>query len=195
MDKWVCRALATLTAVVVATSASAAPPRLRSEVEAASFPSRVLAAHNVARLEAGVAPLEWDSELGVAAARYAFQLAINNTFGHSESRARGGAGENSWMGTRGAFPVELMIESWLRESGQFRPGVFPIVSRTGNWRDVGHYSQIIWPTTQKVGCALATNALSDYLVCRYRPAGNVNGVAVRAPFRRLARSQKTNSRE
>ena len=35
--------------------------------------------------------------------------------------------------------------------------------------------QMIWPTTTHVGCALASNARSDYLVCRYSPAGNIDG--------------------
>jgi hypothetical protein len=132
--------------------------------------------------------LEWDSELGVAAARYAFQLAISDLFSHSDSRARGGAGENLWMGTRGAFSVESMVKSWVSESRQFRAGIFPTVSWTGDWRDVGHYTQIVWPTTQRVGCALATNTRNDFLVCRYWPAGNIIGGVVRAPPRRLARS-------
>ncbi|WP_197707084.1 CAP domain-containing protein [Calothrix sp. NIES-3974] len=27
---------------------------------------------------------------------------------------------------------------------------------TGNWVDVGHYTQIIWRNTTEVGCAIAT---------------------------------------
>jgi hypothetical protein len=57
----------------------------------------------------------------------------------------------------------------------FVPGLFPRVSRTGNWSAVGHYSQMIWPTTTRVGCALASSQLADYLVCRYAPAGNIDG--------------------
>lgn len=141
-------------------------------------PARVLAAHNAVRSAAGQRSLEWDADLGRQAARYAFQLAISNQFAHSNAIARNSAGENLWMGTRGAFSVNSMIGDWVSEGGRFKAGVFPVVSRTGNWRDVGHYTQIIWPTTRKVGCALATNASADYLVCHYWPAGNVLGVSV-----------------
>lgn len=147
--------------------------------DGAWFPARVLAAHNAARVSAGVQPLTWDHQLGSEAAKYALQLAISDRFAHSPSRARRNAGENLWMGTRGAFSVNAMIGGWLFEKRHFTPGLFPTVSRTGSWRDVGHYTQIVWPTTQRVGCALATNARYDYLVCRYWPAGNVQGVTVR----------------
>ena len=57
----------------------------------------------------------------------------------------------------------------------FFPGIFPATSRTGNWIDVGHYTQMIWPTSQRIGCALASTRSTDYLVCRYSPAGNIDG--------------------
>lgn len=68
-----------------------------------------------------------------------------------------------------------MVGAWASEKRMFAPGVFPAVSRTGNWIDVAHYTQMIWPTTQRIGCALASTGRTDYLVCRYSPAGNVDG--------------------
>ena len=79
------------------------------------------------------------------------------------------------MGTRGAFSFEAMVGGWSSERKDFVPGVFPAVSRAGSWEKVGHYTQMVWPTTTRVGCAIASNATSDYLVCRYSPAGNVIG--------------------
>lgn len=142
---------------------------------AAEFPARVLAAQNALRAQAGVAPLVWDNALGSAAADYARQLALTSTFKHSDRRARAGTGENLWMGTHGAFGVETMIGGWASEKRFFSPGTFPNVSRTGNWEDVGHYTQMIWPTTTRVGCALASTPRIDYLVCRYAGAGNIDG--------------------
>jgi hypothetical protein len=156
--------------VLVSVPASAA-----SNLFAAQFPGRVLAAHNGVRAQAGVAPLVWDPALGNSAAAYARQLAITNNFQHSDRRARRGVGENLWMGTRGAFAIERMVGDWASERSMFRAGVFPAVARTGNWADVAHYTQIVWPTTTRVGCALASNARADYLVCHYSPAGNIDG--------------------
>lgn len=142
---------------------------------AAQFPARVLAAHNAVRVQAGVAPLVWDNALGSAAAAYAQQMAMTGRFQHSDRMRRKGTGENLWMGSRGAFNFETMVGGWASERRWFRPGLFPNVSRTGNWADVGHYTQMIWPTTMRVGCALASTPRIDYLVCRYAGAGNIDG--------------------
>jgi hypothetical protein len=142
---------------------------------AGQMPARILAAHNQVRAEAGVAPLAWDSALGDAAANYAVYLAVTNSFQHSEQSHRPDTGENLWMGTRGAFSFEAMVGGWSSEQKDFVPGVFPAVSRAGSWEKVGHYTQMVWPSTTRVGCAIASNATRDYLVCRYSPAGNVMG--------------------
>jgi Cysteine-rich secretory protein family len=155
--------------------AVAAPVTAASNIAPSEMPARILAAHNAVRAHAGVAPLSWDASLGNAAASYAVFLAVTNSFQHSERNQRAGTGENLWMGTRGAYSYESMIGGWTSEQRDFRPGVFPSVSRSGNWEDVGHYTQIVWPTTTRVGCAIASNARNDFLVCRYSPAGNVIG--------------------
>jgi hypothetical protein len=79
------------------------------------------------------------------------------------------------MGTRGAFLPEQMIAGWSTERRLFRPGVFPYVSRSGSWHEVGHYTQMLWPTTTRVGCGLASARGNDVLVCRYSPPGNIDG--------------------
>jgi hypothetical protein len=163
-------------AIGIASVAGSAPASAAASASFASqFPARILAAHNAVRASAGLAPLSWDPALGQAAAAYAQQMAFTGVFAHSDRSVRSGTGENLWMGTRGAFSVETMVSNWASENRMFRRGVFPAVSRTGNWEDVGHYTQIVWPSTTRVGCALASTARTDYLVCRYSPAGNVMG--------------------
>lgn len=159
-----------LIAAAAASSSAAAQSSF-----AAGFPARILAAHNAERARAGLAPLVWDNALGMAAASYATQMAMTGRFAHSDRAARPGTGENLWMGTHGAFSVEAMVGGWASERRFFTPGIFPNVSRTGDWEDVGHYTQMIWPQTTKVGCALASTPRVDYLVCRYAYKGNVDG--------------------
>ena len=142
---------------------------------ASLFPARVLAAHNAQRSALGLPLLVWDNDLGTAAATYATQMASTGVFAHSDRRARHGIGENLLYGTHGAFSVESMIGAWASERRMFAPGIFPNVSRSGNWMDVAHYTQMVWPTTQRIGCALASTQRFDYLVCRYSPSGNIDG--------------------
>ena len=162
--------LALFVAALIPSTTAAAQPLMANQ-----FPARILAAHNAVRASVGLPPLIWDNELGSGAATYAAQMAMTNVFQHSNRAARPGVGENLWMGTRGAYSVETMVGGWTSERRFFVSGIFPNVSKSGNWADVGHYTQMIWPTTQRVGCAIASNARTDYLVCRYAGKGNIDG--------------------
>jgi hypothetical protein len=144
------------------------PARLRQAMEET---------HLAARIERSVAPLSWDKGLAEDAARWAKMLADRNHFGHDpQSDREKPQGENLWMGTRGAFPETFMVGRWIEERSLFRGGRFPDVTRAGTpWAKVGHYTQIIWPSTRSFGCALASNRDFDFLVCRYWPAGNIFG--------------------
>ncbi|WP_255325748.1 MULTISPECIES: CAP domain-containing protein [Sphingobium] len=137
----------------------------------------VLGMQNEERESLGLAPLAWDSALAADAARYARQMAQTNIFRHSARTSRAiPSGENLWMGSRGLYDYAVMVGSFLDEKRYFRRGgTLPDLSTTGRWEDVGHYTQIIWRGTRKVGCALAEGQSYDYLVCRYFPAGNVFG--------------------
>jgi len=142
--------------------------------------STMMAGHNEARRQYGVPPLVWDDALVRDAQVYANQLAQTYKFEHDPQRGRNPKqGENLWMGTRTAYRYEEMIGQLVDERRYYRPGRFPEISTTGDWSMVGHYTQIIWPTSQRVGCATAVNKTRDYLVCRYSPAGNVVGTMLR----------------
>src|SRR3954464_8739167 len=90
---------------------------------AASFPGRILIAHNAERARMGVAPLVWDNQLGTSAGTYAAQMAYTGRFQHSDRVARRGIGENVWYGTHGAFSVEAMVSAWASEKRMFAPGI------------------------------------------------------------------------
>ena len=140
----------------------------------------VLSVHNRARVAYGVRPLVYDNRLAADAMVYAQTLARTGRFAHDpQIGRRTRQGENLWMGTRGAYRYERMIQLMVDERADFVPGIFPNVSRTGRWWEVGHYTQIIWPTTTRVGCAVTANRTDDYLVCRYLPGGNVVGTRLR----------------
>ena len=139
----------------------------------------ILTVHNRARAEYGVRPLAYDERLAADAMVYARTLARTGRFAHDpQTGRRPRQGENLWMGTRGAYRYEKMIQLMVDERARFVPGIFPNVSR-GQWWEVGHYTQIIWPTTTRVGCAVTANRTDEFLVCRYTPAGNIVGTRLR----------------
>ena len=140
------------------------------------FNQRVLAAHNAARAAAGVAPLAWNDQLAADARVWAKELAATGRFEHSpDEPGKPLEGENLWAGTPRAYSPEAMVGLWVAEKKDYRPGVFPNNSRSGDVENVGHYTQMIWRETRQVGCATAVGKDEEFLVCRYSSAGNVYG--------------------
>ena len=177
--------LGLMALALLAGCSAAAPPGRVTEERAFSgqaprgtVPLRqaMIAGHNEARAAAGVAPLIWNATLAADAQVYATELARTGRFEHShEPRGAVAEGENLWTGTRGAYRYEEMVGHWVAEGRYYRPRVTPDFSTTGRWEDVAHYTQIIWRDTTEFGCAAASNATDDYVVCRYTPPGNVVG--------------------
>jgi uncharacterized protein YkwD len=139
------------------------------------FQGRILAAHNTERARIGEAPLRWDAALTIDAQRWADYLARTGKFEHAPDGPGAPEGENLWAGTKGYYPLESMVDAWIREKRYFKPGVFPDNSITGNVEDVGHFTQVAWRNTREVGCAMARGSREDILVCRYAQAGNYVG--------------------
>lgn len=147
----------------------------------------VLRLHNQARRAFGVAPLAWSDELAAGALQHARYMAATGIYGHDRTPGRRKkAGENLWRGQRGVFAYDVMVQVMVDEARLFRPGFFPNNSANGDWNAVAHYTQIVWPTTTEVGCALASSATTDYFVCRYAPTGNKDGFFLAANRSHLA---------
>ncbi|MEQ8411961.1 MAG: CAP domain-containing protein [Erythrobacter sp.] len=154
----------------------------RGEAPAPSSEATWLAAHNQARAAFGTPPLAWNDTLAREARRWAERLAAEGVLRHSTYEQRNGTGENLWMGSAGHYSPAQMISAFTGEKRHFRAGTFPHVSRTGNWADVGHFTQVVWGDTREVGCAAVRGRQFDVLVCRYWPSGNVMGKRI-APGR------------
>ncbi len=136
--------------------------------------TRLLVAHNTERVRVGAPPLVWSEALEVEARDWATQLMDTDSFAH-DPRPHG-HGENLWMGWGNrVFTPEDMVGDWIVERSDYRAGVFPDVSRTGNWVAVGHYTQLIWRDTTHVGCAIVRRGDRAILACRYAPPGNIDG--------------------
>ena len=165
-----------LFAFLATALAGAAPCLAASAIEPQqTMADRILAMHNQERAAVGAPPMVWDETLAQSAASYGPTLASLGRLRHSPRDTRPGQRENLAMGSSGYYDYQAMTGFWINEKRHFMPGQFPNVSRTGNWEDVAHYTQMIWKGTTHVGCALQRGGDLDYLICRYSPPGNADG--------------------
>ena len=166
--------LAAAIAVLFTAAGTTAQPW--SDGATGEIAERILAAHNEERAKVGAPPLQWDSTLAAHAASYGPMLARLHMLVHSPREGRPGERENLAMAWHGTMSPEQLVGMWSDEKRQLEPGseLFPGYSRTGRWEDIAHYTQMIWPTTTRVGCAIYAVDW-DYLICRYSPPGNIDG--------------------
>lgn len=167
------RVLIAATATFAALGAVAAPIAAQDSARINPFAMGLLEEHNRARADVGVPDLQWSNRLAREAHEWAQHVARQGRMIHANRDQRNGAGENLWMGAAGYYGPDVMVGGFVAERQHFRNGTFPQVSSTGNWRDVGHYTQVVWRGTREVGCAVVRGGSNDFLVCRYWPAGNV----------------------
>ncbi len=152
-----------LLSVIAAVSLSAIPS-VRDGKATQEEIKIILDRHNFWRQEVGVGPLEWSDELASDAYKWARELKKRCKFYHSKM----GHGENLWKGTTGFYTVADAIDSWASERKDYnykknkcKPG-----------KVCGHYTQIVWANTTKVGCARVECDGFTTWVCEYDPPGN-----------------------
>nr|XP_056712787.1 uncharacterized protein LOC130483900 [Euleptes europaea] len=115
--------------------------------------------------------MNWDPAIAANAQQWANQCQLGHS--SSDSRIVGGknCGENLFMSTQPNSWSEA-IEAWDNEKKDFKYGV----GETSPSAVVGHYTQVVWYSSYKVGCAVAycpTTRFAYFYVCQYCPAGNM----------------------
>lgn len=132
-----------------------------------AFIKACLQGQNAARAEVGLPPLEWDDKLAHHASGWSDHLSENNyKLYHSTGT---GQGENLyWYKGYGLSDEQICgrgIQAFVDEKPLWKRDGKPRISRS-NSEQWGHYTQIVWASTQKVGCAVETNKHnSQYLTC------------------------------
>ncbi|CAF2993751.1 unnamed protein product [Rotaria sp. Silwood2] len=136
------------------------------------FQNDSLDIHNTLRTRHCVPPLILDEEINIRAQIYAEQLAkMNGSLIHSTDR-RGLYGENLYAVTRKTRITNLSAAkvtlTWYAEIE------FYDYDKPGYKTSTGHFSQIVWKDTERLGVGYATarEGLKMYVVAQYGPPGN-----------------------
>lgn len=125
--------------------------------------------HNYWRSQLGIADLTWSSELAAFAQDWANKLAKTCNMKH---RQKSPYGENIYWKSAKSTAIEA-VDAWASEQQFFN---FTTQKCKGDWSRCGHYTQVIWENTKKVGCAVAVcKDGGEIWVCNYDPPGNYIG--------------------
>lgn len=120
-----------------------------------------LSIHNQLRANHNTPALTWDNQL----AEYAENYAKDCHFKHSH----GEYGENLAAG----YPtITRAIKSWYNENKLYS------YDNPGFSSQTGHFTQLVWKSSTKLGCALIqcdgkNGTPGNYLICEYNPPGNI----------------------
>lgn len=159
-------------------SAPAPSPAHKQEkpaAEPAPEPGRlagITAAHNRIRARLDIAPLTWSPELARYAQKWADKLQRRGC--DLQHRPRSGPdaqrhGENLFGAGGQAATAEQVVDAWAAEVAGYN-------ARTGRCKGVcGHYTQVVWRDSQRLGCGVATCGDAEVWVCNYDPPGNFLG--------------------
>ncbi|XP_041793673.1 Golgi-associated plant pathogenesis-related protein 1-like [Chelmon rostratus] len=134
----------------------------------ASFQQEFLKAHNDYRAKHNAPPMTLSSELNATAQRWADHLLASNSMGHSNTDD----GENVYNMFSSAtikLTGKEAVDSWYSEIKDYS------WSRPGNSDETGHFTQVVWKESTKLGVGMATNGNKAFVVGQYRPAGNMIG--------------------
>ncbi|KAL0266620.1 UNVERIFIED_CONTAM: hypothetical protein PYX00_009113 [Menopon gallinae] len=147
------------------------PPKQIDEKELEKLNDDCIKCHNAYRERHGVPPLTFSKELAAYAQNWAEELADNQRFEH---RKNGAAGENLFMFYSSDSSVIVSAgqacDSWYSEIKKFQFGKEP------RNMDAGHFTQMIWKETKKVGMGRARGPTGkQIIVANYDPPGNLLG--------------------
>jgi len=130
--------------------------------------NQTLAVHNFERTAYKLAPLKWDCKL----AKMAQEWADRGIFEHRDTTY----GENIFVSAHANLTMNSMIDFWLAEKAFWNNSAGSCAAG----KVCGHFTQIVWRSTAKVGCGINRTAPGNWklmFVCNYDPAGNKGGPA------------------
>lgn len=140
-----------------------------SRSSSSSFDAAVLEEHNRLRAKHSAAPLTLDPAISQYAQEWANNIASRNVMQH---RSNNRYGENIYACFGKTNPSgEEVVRSWYNEIKDYRFGE----SNPANFGKVGHFTQVVWKNSKRLGVGIAKNGNNVYVVCNYDPPGNFGG--------------------
>lgn len=143
-----------------------------------------LDAHNNARATVGInKELTWDTKITQDAQSYADEIAQSGFWGHDSKNhgryANGNYGENLYTSTQKPT-LKIASDAWIDERQYYTFGNFNDNSTCQEDQICGHYTQVIWKDTSKMGCAMSKYKTGNFknwyvIVCKYQTPGNIIG--------------------
>ncbi|RUM67405.1 MAG: hypothetical protein DSZ06_01300 [Sulfurospirillum sp.] len=149
---------------------------------------------NIAREEVGIPKnlmFTWSEAVANDAQSYARTLANSGRFEHDPKNhlaqnhngyTNGPYGENiyAYWSSNGTKPTyEMAVQSWIDEKNNYH------YAKIGDddcdyGKQCGHYTQIVWKSTTKIGCGMSRYKKGEYkggyiIVCKYKTPGNIIG--------------------
>ena len=135
-------------------------------------------AHNTARAaeNAGLPALTWDPALAAIAKAWGSQCKSDDgaLIDHNAGRSNGYptyVGENIYASS-GSANGPGAVSSWISEKKNYN------YAKNSCSGVCGHYTQVVWKSTTKLGCALVNCPNLRYpstIICDYGPGGNMSG--------------------
>ncbi|OAA76027.1 CAP domain protein [Akanthomyces lecanii RCEF 1005] len=153
--------------LALAAVASASPVSVEArDIEAREhddFKNQMLAAHNWYRGQHSAAPLQWDNNLANNAHAWAARCSENPRHQPNDPHGENIAWGGGWSSSYG------WANLWGHERTQYN------FNQPGFNGNTGHFTQLVWKSTKRVGCGWAKCAYGNNVVCEYDPAGNIVG--------------------
>lgn len=140
-----------------------------------AWEQEMLDEHNLLRAKHCSPDMTWDAELAKAAQAWA----DNCKFEHAQGT---GMGENLFVEAGQVSNGKSVADGWYSEIAKYD------FANPGTSSGTGHFSQLVWKASTRLGCARALNCTgaqidadwssfptADLVVCRYAPQGNIAG--------------------
>lgn len=159
--------------LIVMSGWSQVPKQTGSKLEAPEA-QEALDHHNKVRKDVGSPPLEWSAEIAAYAQEWADHLAQDGcemVHRSSVNMNEKGYGENIYWSSGRSKALSASL-SWYSEISLYHGEAISM----SNFSGFGHYTQMVWKKTTKVGIGKTVCANgSVIIVANYDPAGNFIG--------------------